>query len=284
MNNYRTYFASNSTNYLDNITFHSDLYLSLLNTEPHTEELCLLAVKASGLLLRSINKSNITIIICKEAIKQNPYAVLYVPDEFLTEEIISLVKLIPGLESVKFGMNNDDIQKLIVQQDGLAFRFLFFFNKPKEFIMDIIRTALEQNGLALQYMTTNVKDEYVRDYVTREHVILALKQNKDAIQFIPVKYRRFFSVENPTNEGLIAKPTDEELLEMIKDDVKSTFKYIPRKFLTKKMIMEAIIINPFYFKYIPSELITKELCIDIFNINKAAILYFPKEFKTEEMK
>ena len=156
-----------------------------------TKELCTLAVKQNGYALRFVYKSpllslstmyeltelalqqngydikyigNQTTLICKLAIKQNPYSLFFVARQYQTDEICKFAVQQNGL-ALQYVINQtDEICELAVQQNGNALQFV------KKQTPKICELAVEQTENALMYveyplrMSLNFAEENYRRF------------------------------------------------------------------------------------------------------------------------
>lgn len=137
----------------DDIVFEQEFLV--WDSKELTEKL----LSCNGDLLKFVPPENITKKCCEIAIKSNGLSLEFVPDDFRTVELYKLALLQNGL-AIKF-INMNSIEG----------------DDSKKIIKILIKTALQSNGMAL---------EYIPDYYKVNSVFeIALFENGNAIQFIP---------------------------------------------------------------------------------------------------
>lgn len=180
---------------------------------PHTEELCLTAVKQNGLSIRACKVRTPAVVVA--AVWKDPRAIAFIkrPNEKLAimavqkdgrvlEHVHTRTPAIVAAaikrdaSAIRFvGRPKKAICLLAVQRDGMALRYI------KEQTLAVQFAAVKQNGMALQYVTPigdypiSTKVQYdaltqnglALQYVKEpniKHVLLALAQNPQAGQFV----------------------------------------------------------------------------------------------------
>ena len=180
-----------------------------------TENLCKNVVRQYGCLLKYIPNEKRTIEICKLAIEQDQFALLYVEEQ--TDELCKLAVLKNGyaLKCVKeqteeicilaMKQNKDaimyvknqteEICKISVQQNGLS--LMYIKNQTDE----ICKLAVRQNGLSICHVNCQTEEicklavqqngwalKYV-EHQTEEICKLAIRQNENSLYY--VKYPNY---------------------------------------------------------------------------------------------
>jgi len=102
-----------------------------------------------------------------------------------------------------------------------------------------------------------------KEEITFELCCKTIKMDKTLLKFVPYKYR--------TNE----------LLALIKH-FNGIMKYIPPKFKTFEICLDAVKRNCYDLKHVPKKFKTKELCVSAVIHSKWALKYVPKKLITKE--
>ena len=117
-----------------------------------TEEICIIAVKQNGLLLKVIQIPYRTKSVCQFAVTNNPYALEFVPIEHKTNYII-LLAIGKNGHTIQFVENQIDSFSLIaVRNQPNALRYIK--NQTEEICM----TALEKDILAFEYINNKTPE------------------------------------------------------------------------------------------------------------------------------
>lgn len=189
------------------------------------ETVCRLAVLNNGRTLRDVPKRLITKEMAEIAIKQfmgvksqvdNRFPILYVPTEFIDEQML--------MDSVSYTPHS-------------IYEILLRFSSKKLITEKLILRAISKDGTVLKHIA-----EKRKDFLTKDIVNQAIKQNVLALEFVP--------------EDMITLKMCELCMER---DIK-TVKFIPHKYHTKEMFDKAIEKDIVLFKYVPQKFITFKMC------------------------
>jgi hypothetical protein len=111
-----------------------------------TEEICISVVQKNGLLLKVISSMYKTLIVCQEAVKNDPYALEYVPKEHQTLYIIMLAIEKNG-HTIQFVENqNESLCLIAIRNNPNALRHV------KNQTESICKVALELDILTFEYI------------------------------------------------------------------------------------------------------------------------------------
>jgi len=167
----------------------------------------------------------------------------------------------------------------LVKQDGMK---LSTFSQDK-ITFEICYAAVEQNGLALQYVPAQFKSaklcfaaveqnwwalQYVPshpDVKTEAVCIAAVRKNRIAFQFIPIGMR-----------------TEEMCLAAVENDG-SALQDVPEKFRSESLCLLALYKNPLALQYFPNEMKTDIACSKAVERNGLALQHVPMELRTETL-
>eukprot|EP00403_Amphidinium_massartii_P030610 CAMPEP_0178391032 /NCGR_PEP_ID=MMETSP0689_2-20121128/10953_1 /TAXON_ID=160604 /ORGANISM="Amphidinium massartii, Strain CS-259" /LENGTH=384 /DNA_ID=CAMNT_0020011561 /DNA_START=1 /DNA_END=1155 /DNA_ORIENTATION=+ len=164
-----------------------------------------------------------------------------------------------------------------VRRSGMALQFV-----PVDFMTrDIIMTAVEQNGLALQYARPWLERDIdplqnvPADLITLEVIMAAVLQNGMALQYVP------------TAEWI----DDEILLNIIQMAVQQNghaLQFVPADLITLEMIIAAVGQNGMALQYVPAaEWIDDEILLNIIQMavqqNGHALQFVPPELQSRHL-
>lgn len=224
-------------------------------------------VKQDGYALNYVPVKFRTIEICMEAVKQNGYALLYVPEENITAAVCyeafkqntCMLRYIPE-EFITVQMCLDAFKSR--SYDGMFFEedsyagYIFNYVPEKFKSMEIYHEAVKSKGNILKRLPKEVK--------TPQMCLDAVKREGKMLWYVPAEFKTMeLCLEAVTQDGIALNS-------------------VPDKFKTAKMCLEAVKSNGKALKFVPENLKTYELCREAVNQNIFASEYVPHEF-TEEI-
>ena len=162
--------------------------------------------------------------ICLAAVKQNGYALQYVPEKLKDREIC-LAALQNGgeLEYIPEKLKDREMYLAALKQNGGELEYIPEKLKDRE----ICLAAVKQNGYALQYVPGKLKD--------REICLAAVKQNGYALQYVPEKLK------------------DREICLAAVKRNGYALQSVPEKLKDREICLAAVKQDPFAIKHVPEE-------------------------------
>jgi tetratricopeptide (TPR) repeat protein len=158
--------------------------LTYVPEDERTPELCRLAVEQNGWALACVPDKYKTPELCYLAVQNKGCAIACIPNKQKTPEMFRLAVQQDGqaLGTVPKDKRTPELCRIAVEQNGFALVYV-----PEEYkTYELCRLAVEQNGLAL-------KDALKKDSVSSSEILklccLAVQQDKDALQWVPAKYK-----------------------------------------------------------------------------------------------
>ena len=201
-----------------------------------TEERCLFAIKTNPEAIKYIPQNKITFEMGLLAIQKNQEFLKLLPKELLTEEfyLTAITQNQDLFTIVPKKFRNKEYYKLWVKSNGA-----FLANVPEEIIdKDICFEAVSSNGMALRFVP--------KKYVDTELCNAALSQNLNSIRFVPKN-----------------KLTKKDCCDAVKYNIEN-IKFVRSEYLTEG-ICDLTINNDWkYFIYTPEHYKTLDRCIQLF--------------------
>jgi hypothetical protein len=116
---------------------------------------------------------------CRHAVRQNGYALEFVKDDEMSQELCQLAVRQNGfaLKFVKDDEMSQELCQLAVRQNGFALKFV----KDDFMTRQLCYMAIQQNGFALKF----VKD----DFMTRQLCYMAIQQNECALRVVKDEFK-----------------------------------------------------------------------------------------------
>lgn len=166
-------------------------------------------------------------------------------------------------------MNTTDVNMVRVSRDGLLLRHI----KPQDQTPELCFAAIQQNGLALQYVYSP----------TREMCYLAVQQTGFALRFIVLinAHPTLRAALDLAEAGL--SPFEKELAFIAIRQNGDVIRDLPEDCLTQELNCAAVCEYGLALRYIPETLITEYICLKAVEQNGLALQYVPNEFITHEL-
>lgn len=220
-----------------------------------SDDLWLEIVCKQGNLLEYVPENivdkNIYKNICINAVKNNGYAIRYVPQSLLLSEYNFYLEAVKQewktITFIPFDKITEDICLEIIRQNKS------FSLTDIKYIPENVRTYLiylelvKQNGLLLQFVPLNI--------MSNEIMNMAVKQNGLSLRYIP---------EDMKNQVLC--------LEAVKQDGYSLM-YVPSKHRTKEICLESVKQYGCSILEVPLDIISEEICLEAVKQNGLALYY-----------
>ena len=211
---------------------------------------------------------NFIIKIYNESIISNNELLFFIPEEYITDEIIKLHGL--ALKYVPKDKITFEICELAVKQNGLALEYV-----PNEIMTDneyltICVQAIFKNSSALKYVLI----EKLTDEMTDKIIELAVKNNGSALKYAPKDKITDKIIELAVkNDGLALEfvPDNKKSQEIIKSAVQNdgfALKYVPDNKKSQEIIKSAVQNDGFALKYVLADNMTND---EYFEICKLAV-------------
>ena len=240
---------------------------------------CIEAVKEDAFALQYVPEELKTPEICLEAVKSNGNALKYVPEELITPEMCMEAVKSNGnaLKYVPKEQITPEIYMEAVKSHGNALEYV-----PKELITpEICMEAVKSNGNALEYVP--------KELITPEIYMEAVKSNGNALSYVPEQLKTAeMCMEAVKSDGNALRYVPEQLktaemcMEAVKND-RYILRYIPEEFITAEICMEAVKNDGYTLRYVPEELRTPKIYMEAVKSNGNALSYVPEELRTPEM-
>lgn len=228
-------------------------------------------LQEDGFRLKMIPDEDITEEMCMVAVQQNGYALVYVPERFISLELLKIcceTSDNPVPWAVRLMMNrgaefSDEILLYGCSQDGLLLLVL-----PKHLITkEVIYQCCDQNGLAIQSVPS--------EFRCMELYKIACLSNCLAITFIP------------------PKDITIDMMEWFISGRRYELSYIPVKNMEgfyqdhfdqwMDLLMRSVMGCGFNIKDIPKEVLTGEICLAAIKSDSRVLAFIPVELVTLEM-
>ena len=216
------------------------------------EDIFIEAVKANGEAICLIPFEYITPAVQFAAVKQDTSLIEYI---FSKADFLNAVSLKAVLYALSINGNlikfiptpSERLQLIAINQFSLSIRFI-----PEELCSEKVLTAA------------------VERLVFRGNYFEFIKTFKDENKKI---------IQRVANKLLSSK---EQQLLFIKEDYKN-IKYIPRKFLSEQVILEAVKINTFVVKHIPAKFLSKKVQLAVVKRTGSLIDCIPEKLLSEQV-
>jgi hypothetical protein len=246
---------------------------------PRFEPIILYALQENGWALEYVPEDLITEEMCRIAVTQNGWALEYVPRALRTEEIchIAVAERAVALEYVPFARCTAEICKIAVTNDGLAL----------EYVPEVLRTeqicslAVAQHGSALKFVPEALRSEDMfrmslsqrgsalgympKDLKTEGLCKIAVAQNGHALEYVPEVLRT------------------EQLCSLAVAQHGSALNYVPWPLRTEDMCRIAVAQDGEALYHVPEGRLTEEMCRLAVAQNGRALKYIPWPLRTEDM-
>ena len=151
-------------------------YLCRFSKRLHTPEMCEIAVSLDGFNLKWMSKRCITKEICLKAVETSWMALNYVPKEYLDSDLLNHAVSYYGKALLWLSDKQKSLELcgIAVANDGLALKYVPAKHKKNA---DLLLSAVQSNGLALQYILKQRRTELL--------CAEAVKQNPFSLQYVP---------------------------------------------------------------------------------------------------
>jgi Domain of unknown function (DUF4116) len=170
-----------------------------------------------------------------------------------------------------------DLCRLAVEQNGLALEYVYINNKTPE----LCRLAVEQNGRALHHVPEN--------YWTPKLCRIAVEQDGRALGYVPVNKRtpELYSIAVQQNGLVLYDVLKEhrtpELCYMAVQQKGNVLCFVPEDYRTPELCRIAIAQHGMALEYVPKDKMTPELCRLAVEQNGEALKHVPKDEITLEL-
>ena len=215
--------------------------------------------------------------IALEMVKNDGKAIEYVPDEIRNEEIIleaiknrgeekELVYCVESLSDLDLPAKND----LLMKMAKLNAKVLGEVCRDYEIIFDvsdeeanknikyIVLETVKQNGLALQFVTSEIMD--------KEVALTAVKQNGLALEFV-------------SNEII-----DKEIALAAVKQNGLALEFVPSEIMDEDIALEAVKQNSLALKLVPSEIMNENIAVQGIKENIEALKYLKEYISNKEFR
>ena len=201
--------------------------LEFVPNDLRTLELCMAAVRQNGGALFYVSRNLRTRDLCLEAVGQNGRALRSVPENLENYQEICLEAVRQnGLALDYVPENLENYQRLCleaVRQDGLALEYVPRNLRTRELCME----AVGKDGRALRHVPDDIKESKQRK--DQEIVKAAVKQNLEAIQYVPKTYEFYTML---CVNAVIDNPS---CIRFVKTDISGYLSLIRRRIKKKKL-------------------------------------------------
>jgi hypothetical protein len=260
-------------NYLDiNFLFNNYNYLLRNNIELIQNKFLL-----NNDIIFEINKQ-----LFKQAVKEDIRTLLFIPDHKLSFSPSSNLASRACLYKTGYRLYGScDIIKIAVQNNGLALKYvkpILFFKKyicSKKNIINIIEIAVQNNGIALRYIRSifllfSYKYKYNKEIITNI-IELAVQNNGLALEFVRKEYLYL----------------TEDIIKHAVQNNGIALEFVDEKYLTDKIIEFAVKQNGLALQFInkdeDEDILTYKNCILAIKNNPLALQYVPDYNLTKEL-
>jgi hypothetical protein len=196
-------------------------------------------------MIRYVPKEHITPELYLFCVKSMGCLILDVPEKLITEELCHTAVRSEDQEYNSYSVCTCGTLQFV----------------PKEFITkELCTAAVECCGYNIQFVP--------KEYITQELCLLAVSDSsRGGLQFIQEKYL-----------------TDDICMKAVTSTRHfNDMKYIPKRFLTKKLCVAAVLKHGGAIRYVPKEYINYDLCVAAVSKNGDALEYIPLEYVTKEL-
>ena len=148
---------------------------------------------------------------------------------------------------------DNEICKMVIQQDGLALQYI-----PTQVWTDeLVELAVQENGLALQYIPTQVRRS--------ELVELAVQENGHALQYVQGQH------------------LTEKVIELAVQENGHALQYVQAQHLTEKIIERGVKSDGIALRYVPVQARTDKIIKLTVRGNGQALRYVQAQHQTDEI-
>jgi len=220
---------------------------SIVGIKHPSEDLVISAIKGNYEVFPQIKSPSQK--ICELAVRENPWYLKIVPPEFITEQMCQLaVANDPwSFAVVPDGFKTSDMCDIAINQDGSMLEFVPVELQSPERCLN----AIENNPEA--FLFVKIDNEKVN--------IAAINANPEFIHYM----------KDPSeNLKIGAAFLDPSVLKELGE-------------LSEKSYEQLCGTDSSYLKYVPDKFKTAEMCIEAYSHNKSYIQYFPEKMETEEL-
>jgi hypothetical protein len=213
------------------------------------------------------------------ALRQNSWALEYVPVEFRTDEMCGIAVAHNGnaLMYVPEKFRTEEMCRIAVEQDGVA----LFLVPEKRCTEEIFRIAVAQDGFALEYVPDALRSEVV--------CRIAVAQDGRSLAYVPKKLRTddICSIA-VAQDGLALRYVrqtlrTDEMCSIAVEQNGDALRWVPERLRSEAVCQIALAQYGRALEYVPKKLRTEDLCHIAVAQDGEALDFVPEHMRTEEM-
>ena len=231
-----------------------------------------------------------------KAFKRNNNIIKYIPNEYISEEMINSLKSIknPPIDNIGYDkltpslfenmyFNSDNEYKLILIPPVPEYSFV----NP---VYDEQIKSLITKNIADDILSINIRTIwYIPErFISRENAVKAMIKDISLIKYVPSKYQTIRFQKKAIDErhdyiGLINPSVlSDEMIYYALSKKASSFKYIPESRLTQEICDYAIGLSGKVLEYVPDKFKNPRLCFKAIVRDPGAAKFVPVEYFTNE--
>lgn len=205
--------------------------------------------------------------------------------ELSDEEVLYKDPSAFNLKQIPKAKQTNEMLMAVCRHDGLA----LMYASKKLITHELCEVAVKQNGQALKYVPPKIFESASEDWNIDLYDV-AVKSNGLALEFVPDEYKTATMVDqavqyffNGSNPSLEIFESAKKQGEELAEWIKYPIAYVPKDLLNVEVVEKAVSYSPFCLRDLANNRITKEIAYLAVKINGMSLKYIPKKLINDDL-